>query len=571
MRSPLLWLALALHVALASAYAWRTPHFEGPDENSHYEYAWYLASARKLPLTASVQTRRGLPQTEAAVLAHHPPLYYGLVGAALTAAGERDAVFAPRQNPAFGVPGQPGAALHFLHESSPSRLLNALRMISVLLGAVTVVCVHRLGRACCPRAPRVGDLAALLVACLPMWSAVHGVLNNDVLAATLAALTTLALVRALQRERVSARDAAVIGLLLGLAWLTKLTTLFLGGLAAAAAAVLWWRGRARLPVLLVGAAAAAAVSGWWFWRNLELHGDALGMSAHDASFQPLPAELRWPYLLGLDAAAPAFLPELFGSLFGRFGWFSVPPHPALPWCGAAIFVVGGVGLLQAAFDRDRPLLPRAAWLLVAACAAVFAGTAYFNYTSYQPQARLLFPAVAPGAVLLAAGLVRFSAGAVFRRAAIALLPLVAVAVFFGTFARPLAPELAPGPVDHRTLVGGIVAPAVAPSIRWTRAVDAAPQVAAPTLAWQDAGALPGTRYTLYAYDEDGRVWLATHEWTAGNLSIEGDTFALPEVVWGFLPVDVPLSLRLRRVPRDAATRPRDLPCSPPLSVTRRRP
>ena len=81
MRSPLLWLALTLHVALASAYAWCTPHFEGPDENSHYEYAWHLANARALPLTASVQTARGLPQTEAAVLAHHPPLYYALLAA----------------------------------------------------------------------------------------------------------------------------------------------------------------------------------------------------------------------------------------------------------------------------------------------------------------------------------------------------------------------------------------------------------------------------------------------------------------------------------------------------------
>ena len=80
-----------------------------------------------------------------------------------------------------------------------------------------------------------------------------------------------------------------------------------------------------------------------------------------------------------------------------------------------------------------------------------------------------------------------------------------------------------------------------------------------------------TRYTLYAFDQDGRVWLATHEWTAGNLVIQGDRFAVPDLVWGFLPVDVPLSLRLRRVPADATARPRDLACSPPLPITRRRP
>ena len=571
MRSPLLWLALTLHVALASAYAWCTPHFEGPDENSHYEYAWHLANARALPLTASVQTARGLPQTEAAVLAHHPPLYYALLAAGMTALGEQDVVFAPRQNPAFGAPGQAGAALHFLHERAPAPLLNWLRMVSVLLGAVTVVVVHRLGRACCPRAPRVADLAALLVACLPMWSALHGVLNNDVLAATLSSWSLLALVQALQRERLRPLDGLWIGLALGLSLLTKLTTLYLVGLAGPVGLLLWWRGRARVWTLLLAVGVAAAVCGWWFLRNHELHGDWLGMSAHDASFEPLPAALRWPYLLGLDASAPAFVPELFGSLFGRFGWFSVPPHPALPWCGAAILGVALLGLLQACFDREGIYLPRRGWLLGGACAAVFAGTAYFNFTSYQPQARLLFPAVAPAAVLVAAGLVRFSKGAALRRVGILLLPAVAVAVFFGTFARPLAPGLAPAPVDHRNLVGGVVAPEVAPTIQWASEAAGAPIAAAPTLRWRDPGAPPGTRYTLYAFDQDGRVWLATHEWTAGNLVIQGDRFAVPDLVWGFLPVDVPLSLRLRRVPADATARPRDLACSLPLPITRRRP
>ena len=31
----------------------------------------------------------------------------------------------------------------------------------------------------------------------------------------------------------------------------------------------------------------------------------------------------------------------------------------------------------------------------------------------------------------------------------------------------------------------------------------------------------GTRYTLYALDERGRVWLATHEWTGGQSTISG--------------------------------------------------
>ena len=84
-----------------------------------------------------------------------------------------------------GAPAAASKDLKFLHERAPDALLNWLRMTSVLLGALSIFCVHRLGRVCCPAAPRVADLAGLLVACLPMWSSLHGLLNNDVLAATL--------------------------------------------------------------------------------------------------------------------------------------------------------------------------------------------------------------------------------------------------------------------------------------------------------------------------------------------------------------------------------------------------
>jgi hypothetical protein len=151
MRRSLLWLALLCHLALATCYLLRTPSFEAPDENSHYEYGWFLANARELPLAPSLGQQRGLPQTASAVLAHHPPLYYGLLAVTLAASGQRDAIFAPRRNPRFGDPAFPGRRLNFEHGSGqgdgPLRLLRAL---SVLLGAITIVAVHRLGRRCCP-------------------------------------------------------------------------------------------------------------------------------------------------------------------------------------------------------------------------------------------------------------------------------------------------------------------------------------------------------------------------------------------------------------------------------------
>lgn len=572
MRSPFLWLAIALHIALATSYAWCTPTFEGPDENSHYEYAWHIGNARQLPLTTALANKRELPQTEGAVLGHHPPLYYALLGTAMRLTGTDDTVFGPRINAKFGLAGEPSRRLRFLHEEQPHHLLFYLRLVSVLLGAITIACVHGLGRTACANAPRVADLAALLVAALPMFSSLHGLLNNGVLATTLSAATLLLLARMLRSERVGAGPGIGLGLLLGAAFLTKLTTLFLGGLAGIAAVILLVRKRTNGKTLTASLLTAAAVSGWMFWRNFSLYGDALGMSAHDQAFQPIPEAMRWHYFFGLDPwpdSVPSFLPTVFTSLFGRFGWFSQPPHIAIVWAAAVIAAMALIGLLVAAFDRERKHIPRPLWLLLSACALVFAGTAYFNLSAPQPQARLLFPAVAPAAVLLAAGLVRCTETAPFRKPVVMIGVVVSVVIFLVTFLPKFDPHLAPAPRDHRSLVGAIASNPNTAAITWTTESSQTPLDEPPTLRWQDPGAPAGTRYTLYAFDDDGRVWLATHEWSHGGVVIDGSEFSVPETLWNFLPHQRAMSLRIRRVPANANEPAREQPSSACLTVVRK--
>lgn len=570
MRSPFLWLALVLHVALATAYAWSTPTFEGPDENSHYEYAWHIANAGNLPLTMGLASERGLPQTEGAVLAHHPPLYYSLVAGAMVAMDRDDTVFAPRLNPKFGLATEASGRLRFLHEEQPDDLVPWLRMVSVLLGAITVICVHRLGRVCCPDVPRIGDLAAMLTACLPMWSALHGLLNSDVLATTISSATLLCLCKLLRSERVTVVGGIGLGLLLGLAFLTKLTTLFLGGVAGLVAVVLLRRKAVSWVTLGATAVTTLVVCGWVFWRNYSLYGDPLAMSAHDASFQPIPEDLRWYYILGTDpwpASVPSFLPTVFTSLFGRFGWFIQPPNPILIWCGIVIGGIGVLGFLRSLFDKERKYLPYATWLLMLAGLLVFAGTLYFNLSAPQPQARLLFPAIAPASVLVSAGLVRATNVAPYRKIVLALLPLAAIAAFVTTFLPALDPTLAKAPADHRSIVGHIV-DATNERIEWTSSPGDAALAKPPTLSWRDANAPEGTRYSLYGFDDNGRVWLATHEWSKGRVSITDTPTVMPEAAWNMLPKGVPITLRLRRVPSTADEAPVDLASSKGLRITR---
>ncbi len=565
MRS-LLWLALVCHVAFAAAFAFTTPSFEAPDENSHYEYAQHLANAGALPLSPGLAHARGLPQTEGAARAHEPPLYYALLAVALLVTGTDDTVFGPITNPAFGNPALPGHHLHMLHGSGQGDgPLLLLRCLSVLLGAITIVLVHRLGRACCPTQPRTADLAALLAACLPMHAFLHGALNNDVLAITLSTATLLALVRLLQRERVRTVDGLGLGALLGLGLLTKLTTLYLGGLAAVAFVVVWRRqrdNRTLVRAALLAAGVTMLISGWWFLRNLQLYGDPLALSVHDAAILVIPPEYRLDYLLG------SFLPQVFTSLLGRFGWFSLPPHPALLWCALGVVVIALLGLLRTAFARERTHAVRNWGLLLLALLLVFAGTAVFNWTAPQPQGRLLLPAIGPAAVLLAAGLLRATTRLPGRRWLALALPLTTLVVFVWWFCPAFAPSLAPAPAHHRALVGGIVDAAATPAITWQPPLPTVSATAPPRLRWLDPAAPADARYTLYAYDTHGRVWLASHEWSHGALVLAGSEATMPAAGWQLLPRGVDLFLKLRRVPSLADEVPALLPTSAPLPFRR---
>jgi len=369
-------------------------------------------------------------------------------------------------------------------------------------------------------------------------------------------------VRLVQAERTTWRHALALGTLLGLSLLTKLTTLFLVPLALATVLPAPWRPPRRQRAVHVGGALAIALAlcSWAFVRNHRLYGDALAMNVHDAAFQVIPTELRWHVFVD------GFLPNVFTSLLGTFGWFSLPPHPALVWTGAAVAALALLGLVRITFDRERAGLPRPLCVLLLTMALVFAGTAYFNWKAPQPQGRLLFPAIGPAAVLLAAGLVRVSAGWRRRRWLVALLPLTAALLWFAWFRPAFAIELAPAPAWHRSLVGGIAEPRGAATIVW-REIPAN-GTAAPRLRWSDPDAPTGTRYTLYAVDDRGRVWLATHEWTHGAMIVQGAELTVPPAALAMLPLDVSLTYVLRRVPATANDVPAMLPVSAPLPFQR---
>lgn len=546
-----IWLGVALlvHTVIAGTYAWRTPAWEGPDENDHAYYASFLRATGHQPTILRSSATTGRSHWEEASLGHHPPLYYAALGQIGAMVGSGD--YTPYWSPVPMRP--PGAALQWQHgydERAPvSAEISVLRWqrgFSTLLGALSIALTFALARVLYPTRPGVPACAALLLACLPQWSWMHGVLDNGNLATTLAAATVLLLAQAVRRRALGVGRGAVLGLLLGAALLTKLTALFLLPLAALVfgGAALAWRERRR-SVLSGGALAAllaAAISGAWFWRNNSIYGDPLALAPHAVAYASnrLPAELRASYLGG------DFIWRTLHTTFAGIGWSLRPA----PWwaeaAGAAVVLAGLLGWLW----RGRALcreggLPLAVGL--ASLGLTLAGLVQFNLTFIQPQGRYLFPAIGVVAIVVAAGLAALPRprGPAVPAVAAAVCVVLALLLQHGVFLPMLAPSSPPDACYASYYAGLHTVGAPAQRTVQARSPDAdAVLDAAPTFTWHDPDAPADATYSVQIWFASG---IAFATWESAGLKIGRSEWTMPDGYWAALPAGEALRWRVRRV------------------------
>jgi 4-amino-4-deoxy-L-arabinose transferase-like glycosyltransferase len=426
-------LLVAAFVVLSLAYSIATPIFEAPDEPEHFFYARYLAETGRLPLPEK--------DTLWAQEATQPPLYYALAAVPIALVDTSDAEQVAQRNPhaAIGIPLYPdnkNAYVHTPRERFPWQgtvlAVHLARFLSVLLGAATVWITYMLGLDVgLGLAVSLG--AAAIVAFVPQFGFISAAVNNDNLVTALSALTVWMLVRHL-RQGSSARRALVLGLLIGLATLAKLSGA--GLLALCVVAYLWyaWRrkDRAWLRDTMIVVVVWLGITCWWFARNHALYGDLTGTA-------------RMLDLMGSRTNVPN-LPEawdelrgLVWSFWGLFGWFNV----LAPYAMYKVFnVLTGATIagwiVRLAFRKKQNGAPmRMAWPALWAL-ILTAGLAQWTARTVASQGRLLFPALPAIALILAAG---WSALVPSRLRAPAL-GLIAAAFLFWTARAPLFTILA---------------------------------------------------------------------------------------------------------------------------------
>ena len=469
-----IWLTLILVATalLGWTYAVVNPVFEGGDELWHYPMVQHLSEGNPLPVQVFDPVLAGPWKQQAS----QPPLYY-YVGAWLT--GWIDTSDMPEirwQNPHVDnglilVDGNLNLTVHNPNWNPFWGTLLAVRLIrfmSVLMGVVTVYFTYRIGKYAAPDRADVALGAAAIVGFLPMRLFVSAAVNNDNGIIMLATITVFLLIRFVTHAAPNPKNSiqysvfsqkstteyqipnteyklrhhtlalnlqlALIGIVIGLACLTKIIGVGLLPLAFGAVFLANWKGRVidqpfvqslgrvfgrtALQTLTISLI-AFAIAGWWYIRNVQLYDDWRGWSA----FIAVLGQRNQP------ASIAQLLDERFGFMMAYWGLFGGVNVPLPLWIyhllnattafGVFGFIAYIIQLIRKKWSTEyripnteylthllnfatinAPLIICLVWM-----AAVVLGLIDWATTTWSSQGRLVFGALQAEIVLLVLGLI----------------------------------------------------------------------------------------------------------------------------------------------------------------------
>lgn len=373
---------LLVFLAVGALYATQVPPYNAPDEPAHVNYARDVASGR-LPvlqpgdwngdLLERLKSARFPAGSDVSTIryeSHQPPLYYVAIAPVA------------RLTRSLGDRGQ----------------VVALRLATLMVGAAALLALYAaVGELFVGDA--VARLSALgLAAFIPMHVAVSASVSNDIAAELLLSLVLWRSLVALRRGA-SQRDALFLGLLVGLAALTKViddAAVPVAGLALLATGDRWRN-------LTVAAVVAGLVQLPWLLRGVIVYGpfDPFGLHRHDEVVvgQPQTGAITGELIR-------SWLTTLLHSFWGQFGWMGVLLDARIYLALGLLTALVGVGIVVRVVRwRRAPLEQRRAFLLAAfTVATVLVLTVGYNLTYLQPQGRYLFPAMAGIAAWAVGGL-----------------------------------------------------------------------------------------------------------------------------------------------------------------------
>ncbi|MEK7809315.1 MAG: glycosyltransferase family 39 protein [Chloroflexota bacterium] len=485
---PLVFL-LIVYLTVAAAYAVATPPFEASDEVFHYPFVRNIALGRGLPVQR-LDVKQPWEQ-----VAFHPPAYY-YIAAALTFwidTSDFDSLRAPNPFARIGIPGTPQnvnytkSAAQFVVE--PVRLRGStlaiylLRVVSVLMSLGTITFTYLMTRLLFS-SKVLALLAASLLAFNPEFVFISASVNNDNLTWLICVFTLfIALHQVRGRSQFVDReigsrgwDAPMLGLLLGVAALTKVSALVLLPVVGAAMFVQAWRTRQWKKFFVDGTiivVIAVALSAWWYVRNIMLYNDLLALDLHAKTT----ATRTVPFTLAVFLEE---FPSFWFSFWGLFGSFNIlMPQWVYTFFTALTFVgIGGgvvalvkgdrvnviASVLREAISFFGRLLRRekhaprndvleliAHAMLVTFIIGTAIGLVRWNLLSYSMQGRLMFTTLPIISMYLAAGLLAWSPAKHRKIVASVIIGAIGFIALFTASNTVAAAYLPPAPITESQL------------------------------------------------------------------------------------------------------------------------
>ncbi len=403
----------AVFCLLGLVYSVIIPLFEAPDEVWHFFFINEMATTGRMPAQPTEGQNVWLRESG------QPPLYH-LLAAALAAPLDTGAFPGfVRFNPDhpfvtnYSQSEAPNLFIHTRAEDFPWSgavwAAHLARLLSVAFGALALVGVWLVAREIAPDAPGLALLATAVTAFNPAFIYIASVVNNDTAVAATSTWVLWLSIR-LGKGKTTWKSELGLGILLGLAFLSKLSALALLGVVALALVLRFWNKqksasiRVHLRPLFVSGVTivgtAALISGWWYLRNWRLYGDPLGWSvwlenigAEKATLLELIPQFQAvaiSYWEPIDGLLPRAVFAALGLLWllALAGWLLL------------VWRLAKNGRSPAPIHPDKTaLLLTAVWFLL-----LYASLIRYMLILPAAEGRLLYPGIAAVSGLLAVGL-----------------------------------------------------------------------------------------------------------------------------------------------------------------------
>ena len=419
-----LLLVLGVFAVTTLAQSISVPVFEGADEQRHYAYARYLVNHLALPPRVK-DPLDNYTTYNVGQEAGQPPLYYIAIALFTAAVPNADSVDPyVVYNPFVTPSDDAGLSLDnhnlYLHSGEtqfPFRdvalAVHLGRLVSVVIGILTLLSVYATGRALAPAHPAIALLATILISSVPGFTFIYSAITNDTAVILFVTLSVWIAVRII-REGASIRLAAMGGLFAGLAILSKVNGGWAIGIvwfALIASAFLHRKEqplKTILPIFLVSIGVWLAVTGWWFIFGLTHGNDPLGIAIHAMGPAQSPLNVRsrtrWDLLASLGLwelttwygtgwsriFGPRWIYQTFTYTYlaGLLGAIGLCLHTSIRWVIKRYDV--------------RPEILQALCLLLALSFAI-AGGIYWQVIYNWAFGRLIYPGLTSAALIVAIG------------------------------------------------------------------------------------------------------------------------------------------------------------------------